>query len=242
MYFKKFSLITVCYDRWYHLQHVIRSWFEQDYPKLEFVVVAGGTDDGPLQLVQIEEFHGMVLRIRNAPNYRASYMRNAGAMAAQGEVLGFVDADIVLDKQWVSYCMMQLQRRYDIVANEGTLNDQDSGGCSGTQALQRWLFEKIHGFNENLDYSWGYEDTDLLVRAQRAGGRPMGYPPSMVRHIKHGDDVRQKHFIGQWEPRAPRTFMQQLDVCRRDTEIHLYEANRVQRLSFPPDEITKIAK
>ena len=242
MYFKKFSLITVCYDRWYHLQHVIKSWFVQDYPNIELIVVIGGEDDSPLQIVQSENFRGTVVRIRNASCYRPSYMRNVGAMVSQGEMLGFVDSDIELSRYWVSYCVKQL-KHYDIVANENTLNEQDAGGCTGTQSIQRWLFERIHGYNENLDYAWGYEDTDLLIRAQRAGGKPTGYALSMIRHIRHNDDVRKRHFTNkQLIPRSPKIFMQHLDTCRHDAEVHPYEANRVRRLTFPSDEITKITK
>jgi len=169
-------------------------------------------------------------------------MRNIGAAAATGEILGFVDADVYLVPQWANHCVAQLQQRCDAVINSVTWSEADAGGCTGTCVLQRWLFERVNGFNENLDAAWGYEDTDLLVRLQRAGGRVGSYPVSMVRHINHGDDLRQCHFIGKRQARAPGTFMQHLDTCRRDAEVHCYEANRVRRLTFPTPEITQIVR
>jgi hypothetical protein len=224
------------------LQHSVQSWYRQDYPQVEYVIVGGPQDDGLKLLPQNEYFHGTLLHVRNAPHYRASYMRNLGVLAATGEILCFVDADIALDPNWVSFCVAQLKRRFDIVVNSPLLSSKDMGGATGTLAIQRWLFERIRGYNENLDYAWGYEDTDLIVRSQKAGGRVSGYPPAMLRHITHEDSVRSRHFCDEHDPRAPKTFMQHLKVCQDDCEIHLFEANRVQRLRFPPDEITKIVK
>lgn len=239
----KFSLITVCYKRWHHFQATFKSWVEQSYPNIEMVVVADGRDEAIKSVTYNPEFTGQLLRLHNAPYYRASYMRNVGAMAATGEYFGFVDADVYLHTDWVSSCMSLLTKSADIVANDQTLSGDDAGGITGSMAIARWLFEKLHGYNENLDGAWGYEDTDLLIRAQRAGGRVGSFPMKMLQHLKHDDRARQEFFKDNTlPPRTPKLFVRHLLTCEKDAEVHPYEANRVRRIQFPKDEITKIVR
>lgn len=243
MFEPRFSLITVCFRRWHHFQATFKSWVEQTYPNIEMVVVADGRDEGIKSLTNNPEFSGQLLRMHNAPYYRASYMRNVGAMAAIGEYFGLVDADVYLHPEWVASCMKLLQKSADIVANTHTLSGEDAGGVTGSMAISRWLFEKLNGYNENLDNAWGYEDTDLLIRAQRAGGRVGAFPTEMLQHLKHEDRDRQQHFKdNRLAPRTPKLFVRHLLTCEKDAEVHPYEANRVRRLQFPPDQITKIVR
>lgn len=240
MVLRKFSLITVCYDRLEQLLASWPSWAAQDYPFVEHVVVVAGPSDEPTKIIYNTGFNGRVVRIRNAAYYRPSYYRNAGAFLSTGEYLGFVDADIELKPSWISLCVQNMVARYDVVANGATISNYDAGGVSGTLAIQRWLFEKIHGYNENLDDAWGYEDTDLLVRAQRAGGRATGYPRELATHAAHGDEIRTRYMRSQLKPRLPKTFVQQLWTCHLDSMVHSYEANRVRRVEFPECEVFKI--
>lgn len=239
-YFRKFSLVTICHGRWAHLAMSWSSWAEQDYPNVEHVVVASGYDESPVQLAEDDRFNGPIVRVRNAPYFRPSYLRNLGARISTGEYIGFVDCDVSLHPQWISACVQSLRERFDIVCNHVMFDGEDSGGSSGTLAMQRWLFEKVRGYNENLDENWGWEDTDLVVRAQRAGGRISSYPLSMAQHRHHNDEIRAISFRGSLKVRSPKVFLTQIKICEDDKEIHPFEANRVVRLSFPPDVVTKI--
>lgn len=240
IYAPLFSLITVCHGRWHHLVHTLSTRLYQTYPRCEFVLVASGADNSPMAVLDEPDLRGRVVRV-SAQHYRASYLRNLGAKFAAGELLGFVDADIYLAAEWAELCSEAL-RCADLVINQLLMDREDSGGATGTCAMQRWLFEKIRGYNENLDNAWGYEDTDLFVRAQRAGGRALGYPIGAVRHIGHSDAERQENFIDAHETaRVPQTFIRHMQTCALDYRIHPYEANRVRRLVFPDDvvEITE---
>lgn len=236
-YERKISIVTVCYRRWHHLRSTIRSWLASDYPSFEVVVVANGDDPDVEYVTRYSDFRGQVLLLDNSPYYRSSYMRNVGALAARGEYLAFVDADVWLHPTWLSSCMHQLQKDSDIVINDGIVRGRDCGGATGTMAIAKWLFERVHGYNENLDYSWGYEDTDLLIRSQRAGGRVGSYSPELLNHVQHGDSERSKYFCKKHDPRRSAVFLQHIRECEKDAAIHPFEANRLQRLNFSPDSI-----
>lgn len=244
LFYRRFSLITTCHGRWPQLLRSFETWLAQDYPNIEYVVVASGEDDSPLQLAEHAYFKGRIVRIRNAPFFRPSHYRNLGVSYARGEYLGFVDSDIFLkSSQWVSICVSQLRRYADLVVAKSLYDGADTGGCSGSFATARWLFEKVRGYNENLDDCWGYEDTDLYVRMQRAGGRISTFPDQTLQHQPHTDAERGVNFKQSGvAPRAPKTFIRQLRICDLDDAAHRYEANRLRRFDFVPETITTVEK
>ena len=242
MFYRKFSLITLCRDRWLQLAQSFVTWIAQDYPEIEHVVVVSGDDESPYALAQNEHFSGTMLRVRNAPFFRPSHYRNLAVSMATGEYLGFIDADMLMaSSQWVSYCASMLKRRADLLVTKTLYDGGDSGGHSGSCAISRWLFEKIRGYNENLDECWGYEDTNLYIRAQRAGGRIASFPAQLLQHQPHGDEDRGRHFKRpEFTPRTPKVFIRQMRVCDHDEDIPPFEANRARRFEFPPETVTRI--
>lgn len=242
LYYRKVSLINVCYDRREHLEASWPSWCAQTYPRVEHVVVVGH-DEAAADISKDRMFQGRVVLVRGCTSYRGCYLHNLGARWSTGEYLCFVDADVRLQDTWVTYCIGQLTKTHDIVVHESAISPSgDAGGASGTYAIARWLFEKIRGYNENLDGSWGYDDTDVFIRAQRAGGRLATYPSSMVQAAVHDDAVRAKHFSQPLPPRHARTFLAKMRICDQDEQIHRFEANRVRRLTFPSSSISVIEK
>lgn len=242
LYYRKASLISVCYDRRAHLAAAWPSWRAQTYPRIEHVVVVG-YDESAAGVADDRDFRGRVVVVRGCASYRGCYLHNLGAKWSTGEYLCFVDADVTLRDAWVAYCVGRLARAYDIVVHKNTMKlSNDAGGSSGTYAISRWLFEKIRGYNENLDGSWGYDDTDVFIRAQRAGGRLTVYPASMAQAASHDDAVRSKHFSTPLPPRHARTFLAKMRICDLDEQVHRFEANRVRRLTFPSPSVSVIER
>jgi len=232
-YYRQFSIISICHNRWSHLAESWISWCHQDYPRVQRIVVVSGEQDSS-NLLRESGFDGVIIRVHNCPYFRPSFLRNLGLLAATGEYLGFVDADITLHPSWVSHCVSLLRRSSDLLVRKDLYEQRDPGGASGTCAISRWLFEKIRGYNENLDLAWGYEDTDLYLRGQRAGGRFGAYSISLVTHRNHDDVLRGQYFRERVAPRTPRLLVQHMRTCDLDAAVHPYEANRVRRVSFPP--------
>lgn len=242
--FPLLSVVTVCYDRWQHLQRTWPQLMEQEYRPLEVIVVCNGADNGPLQLLHDPRAETRIVRIDNSAAYRASRFRNLGALAARGKYLAFVDSDVHLSSVWTNTVMREMQARPAgaVVINEAMTKMADAAGCSGTLAIHRWVFERIGGYNENLDLSWGVEDTDLIERAQFAGAQAIAYPAVLTQHRDHDDVLRNKHHVRKLPPRFPKTFFQQMKIAEADRAIHPYEANRVSRLRLPLERVVVLAK
>lgn len=242
MYNPLFSLISVCHDRWMHLSQTWISWINQTYPRIEIVVVCSGSDRSPVSLLNNGQYKGCVVRIENSEYVRPSCWRNIGARYAQGDYFGFVDADVNLHNNWVSFCMQRLTTSHELIINHRLYSGLDGGPSSGTVAVCRWLFEKVNGYNENLDDAWGYEDTDLITRLQRAEGRVAPYPADYAKAIQHDDNLRIKHYARKDPARSPKIFLKHIQTCKDDSSLHPFKANIESRLKFSPIDIVEFRK
>ena len=65
-------------------------------------------------------------------------------------------------------------------------------GGGGNMLVTRDIFEDIGGFDEAYDGGFGYEETDLAVRAYEAGAEVMYHPRAQVVHKYHPRD--KDHF------------------------------------------------
>jgi GT2 family glycosyltransferase len=111
----------------------------------------------------------------------AGKARNVGAAKASGDVLLFVDDDVIFDPR----SFVEVVDR--VLSNERTV----AGPCvknvffkftyvsTGLMGLKKSDFIEIGGFDEQL---YGYEDLEFSVRAVRKGYRIIGCSLSMEHH------------------------------------------------------------
>lgn len=112
-----------------------------------------------------------------------SAQRNAGAVVAKSDVIGFIDSDMYLQTEVVE----QVKIAFEDGADAVIVPEQSIGegywaevrafersfyiGCDGVEAARFFrheLFDGLGGFDENLDAG---EDWDLTLRARAAGFR-----------------------------------------------------------------------
>lgn len=67
----------------------------------------------------------------------------------------------------------------------------------GVAMIAKSTFLAIGGYNANLS-GWGWEDVDLLIRAQLVAGRPITYVGQGI-HLTHGDEVRDLRELSREE-------------------------------------------
>jgi Glycosyltransferases involved in cell wall biogenesis len=72
----------------------LESVFNSDYKNFEVIVVDDKSTDNSLEI--ISKFPCKVIKVNN--NVGAAAARNRGAEASRGEVLFFLDSDIVIEK------------------------------------------------------------------------------------------------------------------------------------------------
>jgi GT2 family glycosyltransferase len=151
--------------------------------------------DPPTEIIVVNDAHGE----------GAAAARNKGAALATGDVLVFVDADVVVHPDAISRLHAHLEASpqtaavfgsYDDVPAGGTVSGfrnllhhhvhQASGGRVGTfwaglGAVRREAFERVGGFDS--DRLW-LEDVDLGIRLTEAGEEIVLDPAILGRHLK----------------------------------------------------------
>ena len=138
-----------------------------------------------------------------------SHARNAGIRAAQGDVLAFVDDDIIVDPEWlvniVSECIgdgtcsvlfgqtkLMWADQARIAIKEEPFEEiyvypcnPAAPGASNNMVVRRSILERVVGFDTSLGPGTllrGAEDTDFTYRVLRSGGKIKYCPRILVRH------------------------------------------------------------
>ncbi len=176
-----------------------------DYEKKEIIVVVDSSTDGT---AKIASGFGKKVRVIEVHKRCASGARNAGAKAARGDVLAFVDADQIMAKAYlaavargyVSGARLMGVRRIKKIERTGLVAryfgrlwaampdrriEYQAAGKPDLRRLpsyvfvfDRKLFEKINGYDERIFY---FEDGDITERALVVEKR-MLYDPAVLEY------------------------------------------------------------
>ena len=173
-------------------------------PSNELIVVADGDTDGSWHVA--EEFGAKVLRIPVSQG--PARARNLGAQMAQGEILFFIDADVVPPPSAVRQVEAAFRRDPQLTALFGSYdedpaetnflsqyknlshhyvhqisNEEASTFWAGCGAVRRPIFLKFGGFDESYKKPC-IEDIELGYRLKKAGYRIRLSKDLQVKHLK----------------------------------------------------------
>jgi GT2 family glycosyltransferase len=185
----------------------LMSIMEMSPKPMEVIVVADGDTDGSWRIA--EELGMRVLRLP-VPGGPAR-ARNAGAAAAEGEILYFVDADVMTPRDALEQIARAFGNNPELAAVFGSYDDEPSetnflsqyknlshhyvhqtsleeastfwGACG---AIRRDIFLAIGGFDERYRQP-AIEDIELGYRLKWAGYRIRLLKGLRVKHLKHWD-------------------------------------------------------
>jgi len=87
------SVVTVCFNSAGTIEGTIRSVREQEYGHVEHVVVDGGSTDGTQEIVA--RYNGRIRKFISEPDDGIYDAMNKGLRLAEGEIVGFLNADDV---------------------------------------------------------------------------------------------------------------------------------------------------
>jgi glycosyltransferase involved in cell wall biosynthesis len=187
-----------------HLRQCLEAVARSEYSEYECVVVDDGSTD---QTATIAGAFSVTL-LKLTESHGPAYARNEGAAAALGEILFFIDADIIIYPDTLTRVMETFSSSPDVAALIGSYDDapadpgfisqyknlfhhyvhQNSNprACSfwsGCGAIRRPIFLKYGGFN--VDYGRpAIEDIELGFRLTRDGHRIVLQKQIQVKHLK----------------------------------------------------------
>lgn len=143
----KVSIIIPTHNEELHISACLESLSQQSYSNLEIIVVDDGSTDGTLKLLKVRKS----LKVLSQTHQGPGAARNLGAQKSRGEILVFVDADMVLDKNFVTKLVKPII----------------DGRCVGTFTKEEFV--------ANMDNSWA--KAWGVVRGFESGHmHPANYP------------------------------------------------------------------
>jgi glycosyltransferase involved in cell wall biosynthesis len=165
------SIIIPAHDEERHIEKCIESLLAQEYREIEIIVVDNGSSDNTSKIVEryVESYGGKVRLLRMESNIGPGGGRNAGASNATGEILVFVDADMVFPPDYVTKLISPIQRGEALLtthANEYVANIENpwvkvqgqtvrsTGRRTGEvfRAVKKDFFISYGGFDPSLHY------------------------------------------------------------------------------------------
>lgn len=200
---RDFALILATVGRTVELNRLFDTLAAQSYRDFEVIVVDQNCDDRLLPVLHRARYLGLILRhLRHSPPNLA-LARNAGIAAANARWIGFPDDDCWYQPQTLARIALRT-RRFDrpqgIVTRwveqdpahtpaalswERSSRFRDLPVSSITLFFHRELLDRIGGFDGRLGVGQWFgagEETDIVLRALRAGARLVYEPGALVHH------------------------------------------------------------
>jgi glycosyltransferase involved in cell wall biosynthesis len=171
--------------------------------EVEVLVVDDGSTDHTVQ--RAESAGARVLRLQPREGGNPARARNSGAVAAQGDVLVFLDCDCVPRPGWLARLLSPLAK-YPIVGGSLELPDglptmarmdyfcgwyhvhsHRPAGCvdhhpPGNLAVRRECFERTVGFVDRQPIAYAHEELAWQAQSRRQGARIWFAPDAVVEH------------------------------------------------------------
>lgn len=199
------------------LVHCLDSLRANDYPAREIIVVDQSDDQETAKVVQQAATHDPSLRYVHSDTTGSSRAQNIALKLARGEVVAITNDDCRVDGYWLTRLTQEFmsdaqvmavfgpflpvglaQRTVAVAALTGIRRRVQRGleevwrlGYGGNMAFRRQSVIEAGGWDEllgpNSARGWGCNDSDLIYRVLRRGGRAVYAPDIVVWHVQHYD-------------------------------------------------------
>lgn len=180
----KISIITIAYNSAATIEATLRSVVAQGYPRLEYIIIDGGSTDATLSIV--EQYRPHLATVVSEPDRGISDAFNKGIAHSTGDIVGIINSDDEL----LPGALQAVAEAYqthpaDIYRGDIVLWNRDTDSRRVEQPSMRFptmpffihvahqgtfvtrqCYDRIGGYREDIRYSM---DLDLLMRADRMG-------------------------------------------------------------------------
>ncbi len=195
----KVSYCTTTMGRLHHLWLTLNSNLHNNqYSDVEFVVLDYGSQDGVEEWVQqafpdeLKSGRLQFYRISWPTKFHAAHAKNCAHRLAHGEIVANVDADTFVLPEYG-----QMLREHLEAGSKSCVRllppDRSQFSLCGRIAMRREDLIRLGGYNESLQ-GYGFEDTNLLERAQRLGLKVNGLSSAYAACLEHSDSERTVNY------------------------------------------------
>ena len=207
------TIVTPCLNAARFLEQAILSVLEQDYPRIEYLVMDGGSTDGTLDILRKYDH---ALRWYSAPDRGTPDAVNRGFALGQGEILGFLNAD---DRYYPGAVSTAVQHLLENPDHSGVYGDAwwiDANGariapypvrdfdrvllerecfiCQPASFFRREPFENAGGLDPNLNLTFDYDFWLRFTRTYTLGRTDSTLADSRMHHANKSLSQREGVF------------------------------------------------
>ncbi len=200
------SILTPSFNQARFLEETLRSVLEQSYPRLEYLVVDGGSSDGSVEILR--RYADRLAWWTSEPDSGQAAALNKGFEQARGEILGWVSSDDTLLPGAVATVVEELERDREtlLVYGEALFVDEDGrelfpleprpfdvaamvSRCQNHvvqpgSLFRRRALELAGPFVEGAHYLFDFE---FVLRLALAGGNVKWIPDRLATYRVHGE-------------------------------------------------------
>lgn len=195
----KASVIVVTYNRAGLLKYCLKQLLNQSTDDYEILVIDDGSTDETPKMVSLLQNNNRLRYIRNEVQQGQPTVRNLGIREAKGEIIIFVDSDVMVAKRFVED-HIKPHLKNDRLIVQGLVrhirHPKDIGKISfkidglskalvtqNVSVKKKWLLE-VGLMDERFKVTMGFEDTDLGKRLKAIGLKSVyGWKKCFAYHI-----------------------------------------------------------
>jgi glycosyltransferase involved in cell wall biosynthesis len=164
------SIITPSYNQGQFLEETIRSVLLQDYPKVEYIIVDGGSTDNTASIIDKYK-HKLAWHVSEKDRGQSDAI-NKGFAKATGDIVAWINSDDIYTEHAISKAVNQLDKNPDLgMVYSNVLSIDSQSSIFNTMLYDDWGLEELLQFNiigqagvfmrKDVLQSVNYLDTDF---------------------------------------------------------------------------------
>jgi carbamoyltransferase len=204
------SIVTPSLNHGAYIESTILSVVNQRYPRLEYVVMDGGSSDGTAEILERRRDH--LHHFQSAPDEGQGSAINSGFVRSSGEIMGWVNSDDLLLPGSLAYVALIFDRHpdVDLVYGHRILIDEEGRDIGiwvtpphrpdsirwfdflpqETAFWRRRVWDRVGGIDESIGVAL---DWDLFLRFQEAGAKIRRLPRFLGAFRLHAGQKTRVH-------------------------------------------------
>jgi glycosyltransferase involved in cell wall biosynthesis len=179
------SIVTPSYNSGLFIEQTIQSVLQQDYPRIEYLVVDGGSSDGTLSIIAKESAR---VKLISAGDLGTADAIRKGFLSTEGSILAWLNADdcylpgairaavqslnenpaagaVYAEALWVDEGGAVLGRYPSVRPYEPEMWSRECGICQPACFFRRSVYDEVGGIDGSLRTAFDY---DLWIRMSRS--------------------------------------------------------------------------
>jgi glycosyltransferase involved in cell wall biosynthesis len=199
------SIIVPAYNACRHLDRCLDALLASSYTSREIILVDDGSTDDTAETARAKGVTVLERTLQAGPGAA----RNEGALQAKGEILFFVDADVLVTEGTVALVAKRFTEDPGLDALFGSYDDNPSEGSfpsqyknlshhyvhqqsseeavtfwAGCGAVRKEVFDRVAGFDQESYARPSIEDIELGYRMKKMGCKILLDKALQVKHLK----------------------------------------------------------